>query len=101
MHNQEVSKQDNIMIQRLFTAALRVVRDMRMRVEATSEPPETLARCLLYLMIQAEMSDEEMAGTFVNVMVAAGEAPASALAQTLEELSMNQPVLERLVAEAN
>lgn len=101
LHDQHVNEMDNIMMERLYNAAMRVVRDMRQRVESSQEHSETVCRSLLYLMMQAGLDDEEMACTFVNVMVAAGEAPASTLAQTLEELAWNPAMQQRLEAEAS
>jgi cytochrome P450 len=100
-HDQNVSEDDAVMMERLYQAALQVVVDMRRLAEQTEEPSPSVARSLLYLMMQAGLDNEEMARTFVNVMVAAGEAPASALAQTLEELAFNGSIQERLNVEAS
>jgi len=44
-------------------------------------------------------SDHEVASTYVNLMIAAGEAPASTLAQLLEELAQNDQVTNKLLEE--
>merc|ERR1719329_1579194 len=77
---------------KLFKATSLVVTDFRNRLRGVEKPSKVLRRSLLYTMVQGGFTDEEMASTMVNVMIAAGEAPASGLAQTLEELGRNHKV---------
>merc|ERR1719329_138390 len=81
---------------KLFKATSLVVTDFRNRLRGVEKPSKVLRRSLLYTMVQGGFTDEEMASTMVNVMIAAGEAPASGLAQTLEELGRNDLVQTRL-----
>lgn len=91
-HEQTITEEDDKMMTKLFNAASVVVKDFRRRLEDCENPSKVMKRSLLYTMVKGEFTDEEMASTLVNVMIAAGEAPASGLAQTLEELGRNQTV---------
>lgn len=99
-HDQSVNAEDDRMMHLIYDASLRVVQDFRALVEAHGATSEATSRSMLNLYMKAGYSDAEMAATIVNVMIAAGEAPASALAQTLEELARNPAVQEKLLAEA-
>jgi len=91
-HEQVLTEEDDRMMAKLFDATSLVVQDFRKRLQVCEKPSKVLTRSLLYTMVQGGFSDEEMASTMVNVMIAAGEAPASGLAQTLEEIGRNHKV---------
>jgi len=99
-HDQNVSQEDDRMMQRIFQASLTVVQDFRHLVGIAKRQSEAVQCSMLYIMMQAGYSDEEMAATLVNVMIAAGEAPASSLAQTLEEVARNPTIQHGLLEEA-
>jgi cytochrome P450 len=99
-HSQLVSTEDDTQMKRLHDAAFEVVQMFKERLAATKEISQLTRRALLFNCIRAKLSDEEMANTLVNVMIAAGEAPASGLAQTLEELARNPELQQKLRSEA-
>eukprot|EP00658_Telonema_sp_P-2_P001321 TRINITY_DN10499_c0_g2_i1.p1 TRINITY_DN10499_c0_g2~~TRINITY_DN10499_c0_g2_i1.p1 ORF type:complete len:509 (-),score=113.47 TRINITY_DN10499_c0_g2_i1:114-1640(-) len=99
-HSQLVTEEDSRMMDRLFQTGLKIVAEFKALSAKVQEPSDTLKRCLLYLSDRAGISSEEMAATLVNVMIAAGEAPASILAQTLEEIAKHPDVQGKLLQEA-
>jgi len=100
-HDQTVTADDSEMMDRIMCASLRVVRKFHeLQASMCEAPSEAHKRSMLALMA-GKYSDEEMAATIVNVMIAAGEAPASALAQTIEEIARNGPVQSKLWEEVN
>jgi cytochrome P450 len=92
----EVTQVDEEMMKRLYEASLAVVLDFRARQAANENLSEAVKKSLVWILIQNDYGNEEIAATLVNVMIAAGEAPASALAQTLEEIANNTPVQQRM-----
>lgn len=97
-HDQSVTAEDEVVMKSMYETSLEAVRTFK-RLVAGSEPLEATQRSMLYLHMKAGYSEEESAATIVNVMIAAGEAPASALAQTLEELGRNPCVQTKLLDE--
>lgn len=101
-HEQDVTPEDDRMMMNLYAAALAIVHDFKAWIVAMSDHDlsRQVRKSMLYLQLQQGHSDAEMAATIVNVMIAAGEAPASALAQTIEELGRNAVVQSKLQEEA-
>lgn len=100
-----VTEQDEVMMQKLKDAALEVVVAFRGRFgcavgcAASVAAMSDATRCsILNVMMQVGTPDDELAATFVNVVIAAAEAPGSALAQLLEELGSNPELQEKLRA---
>lgn len=97
-HDQVVTTEDDRMMKALFEASMVVVSDYRKMAEglADSAISPVTKHCMLHIYMTSGHSDEEMAATFVNVMIAAGEAPGSVLAQLVEELGQNEAVQTRV-----
>jgi cytochrome P450 len=90
-HSQAVIEQDEKMLNNIVQASQNMVDAFR------QTPPGPAAdRSIVHLMIQDGADDQEIAGTIVNVMIAAAEAPASALALILQELCRNTAVQDKL-----
>jgi len=83
----------------LQAAASRVVQAFRARVEGTARVRRGVSQSILYKQMQAGHTDTEMAATVFDLMFAAGEVPATALAQTLNKLCENSEAQQRLHAE--
>ena len=123
-HDPALSKLDEKMLTLLGTAAEDVVAAFRVRhaaraAEAAAEAAEAAAgeaageaaaatasaadasarandSCMLALMLDAGCTDSQAAAVIVNTVIAGAEAPASALAHTLQELGRNKPIQDRL-----
>ena len=67
--------------------------------ESGSQAEEPEARSLLALMLDAGCTDDEAGAVLVNTVIAGAEAPASALAHTLQELAFSTGVQQQVRAE--
>jgi cytochrome P450 len=100
-HSQLVTKEDEVMMQKIYDASLECVQVFKRKWADGSPRDATIERCMFGCFLNAGgYSDYEMAATMVNVMIAAGEAPASTLAQLLEEMGRDQEKQQRVLAEA-
>jgi len=93
-HEQEVSAHDEQMMDAITQASLALIAEFKQQASPTESS-------LVSLMLDAGLTEQEIAATIVNVMIAAAEAPASALAFTLQELSRNLPLQEQLRKEVD
>jgi cytochrome P450 len=98
-HDQRVTAEDDVMMKRLAQASAEVVQNFKTWSKTCATPKEVTNCALFHVMLKNGFSDEEMAATMVNIIIAAGEAPASALAQTLEELAMHGDTQAKVRAE--
>ena len=71
------------------------------RATDVDEEDKAQQRCAMHIMTREGHSDWEIAASCVNILVAATEAPASAIAHTLEELAYNAGVQSKLVDEVH
>jgi len=86
----------------IYNASLASVqRFQALTKERPHEMDETIKKSLMGIYNTQGYTDYEMAATMVNVMIAAGEAPASALAQTLEELARREEIQAVLLKESD
>lgn len=99
-HDQTVVDEDDRQMNRLQQAAAEVVTLFLSKFNVSQSLSPATERCLLANCIKARLSEEEMSRTLVNVLIAAGEAPASGLAQTLEHLASSSDLQENLREEA-
>lgn len=90
-HSQAITETDEKMLDNIVQASMRMVEAFK-----NAAPGTAAERSIVHLMLTEGMDDEEIAGTIVNVMIAAAEAPASALALILEELCRNPAVQDQL-----
>lgn len=97
-HNPDPTSEDQMMMSKLREASEQFVAEFRkaQRVSSSEEKgcSEEKAPFMLGLMLDAGCTDAEMAAILVNVVIAGAEAPASALAHTLQELAA-QPLLQQ------
>ena len=115
-HDPSVTALDERMMEQLQNSAVGVVAGFRRlheaekakaseataATEATGEAEEAAGpeqRALLAVMLEAGCSDEACAAVLVNVVIAGAEAPASALAHTLQELAFNPGVQSKVRGE--
>jgi len=82
------------MLDNIVQSSLHLIHTFR-----SAAPGEASDRSIVSLMLNEGMDDQEIAGTIVNVMIAAAEAPASALALIAQELCHNTPVQDQLFEE--
>lgn len=99
-HIQIVDSEDDRQMNRLQQAAAQIVKLFLSKFNALQSLSQATERCLLANCVKARLSEEEMSCTLVNVLIAAGEAPASGLAQTLEYLASSSDLQEKLQEEA-
>ena len=109
-HDHAMTETDNQMMCKLHTAAILLVAEFREFKESRDQAPagpislkaeEQAPNCptLLNLVLDADCTDAESAAVLVNVVIAAAEAPASALAHTLHELAFDRSIQDQLKAE--
>ena len=101
-HSGEVNAEDERWMGLLHDAGRTTVDGWRAHHNMLSEEEKTgsaEASTMLAVMDSHGFSRDEMAAMLVNAIIAGSEAPASSLAQTLQELAFNQPVQELLVKE--
>jgi len=99
-HLQTVDSEDDRQMGRLEQAAAEVVKLFLSKFDASQSLSPITKRSVLANCVKARLSEEEMSRTLVNVLIAAGEAPASGLAQTLEHLASSSDMQEKLREEA-
>jgi len=95
-HSQDVTQLDEKHLENIVQASLDMINAFRAAPRGAAAE-----RSIVGLMLEKGLSDDEIAGTMVNVMIAAGEAPAGALALILQELCHNKPAQEQLFEEVN
>ena len=100
-HDQVITTEDDAMMRQLLDASLVVVSDYRNLLEKSCHTAPVTKYCMLYIYMTNGYSDHEMAATFVNVMIAAGEAPGSVLAQLVQQLGHSQGVQTRVYQEVD
>ena len=95
-HDATVTAEDEVMMAKAKDAGMRIVQAWR-----EEGSPETEDKTMLAVMAKAGNSDEEMAAMLVNAIIAGAEAPGSTLAQLLQELAFNPPLLAALQSETD
>lgn len=97
-HDQTVTPDDDRMMSALLDASRAVVVGYREISSGLDDSAleDVTRHCLLQIYMSNGYSDDEMAATFTNVMIAAGEAPGSVLAQLVEELGRSPAVQTRV-----
>jgi len=99
-HLQTVDSEDDRQMGRLQQVASEVVKLFLSKFNGSQSFSAATERSLLANCVKARLSEEEMSRTLVNVLIAAGEAPASGLAQTLEYLAGSSDMQNKLQEEA-
>mmetsp|Transcript_21602 Transcript_21602/g.49783 ORF Transcript_21602/g.49783 Transcript_21602/m.49783 type:complete len:535 (-) Transcript_21602:57-1661(-) len=105
-HQQDLSVEDEAMMEKLLAAALGVVQEYRALVyvrdqEADDSNQTGPKGTMLATMLDAGCTDEQAASVLVNLVIAGAEAPASALAHTLQHLGRDTDVQQQLRDEVN
>eukprot|EP00928_Gymnodinium_smaydae_P045303 TRINITY_DN3021_c0_g1_i4.p1 TRINITY_DN3021_c0_g1~~TRINITY_DN3021_c0_g1_i4.p1 ORF type:complete len:530 (-),score=125.83 TRINITY_DN3021_c0_g1_i4:514-2103(-) len=112
-HDPSLTQKDEEMLKLLgrssedVVAAFRAYREARVVETSDEENASAAAKasakandtCMLALMLDAGCTNEQAAAVIVNTIIAGAEAPASALAHTLQELGRNPQIQERLRSE--
>ena len=101
-HSGEVNAEDEHWMGQLHDAGRTTVDGWRAHHNSLSDEEKeskTEESTMLAVMDRHGFSRDEMAAMLVNAIIAGSEAPASSLAQTLQELAFNVPVQELLVKE--
>jgi cytochrome P450 len=101
-HSAAVNSEDELWMARLHDAGRTTVDGWRAYFDtlgAAEKEAQKEASTMLAVMDRAGFSRDEMAAMLVNAVIAGSEAPASSLAQTLQELAFNPPVQALLAKE--
>ena len=104
-HDQKVTPADEKVMTALHLAAIAVVGRLRALHAAAANQSEDAdgtpmpPRALAAIMLSMGFTDEEVAAVIVNTVIAGAEAPASALAHTLRELSRRPELQQQLRTE--
>lgn len=107
MHDKNVTDEDEVQMARLADAGRVIVAGFRQMVDERhggdfAKLNESQRRSVLGCMMRTgEYADEECAATLVNLLIAGGEAPASVLGHTLEEMAYNPAMWQALQAEVD
>jgi cytochrome P450 len=104
MFDRKISGADEAVMQRLNEKGIALVKEFKKRLEdgtqcLPGQSQELLERSFLYVMLQADVPLEEVAGSMINTFLAASEGPAGGLALLLQELAHNKGVQDTLAAE--
>lgn len=91
-HSAEVSAADTVTMKRMHATALGIVSRWR-ELGGLELDGEDQGCSMLHSMEKSKFGDEHMASMLVNTIIAGAEAPASALAATIEHLSRD-PALQ-------
>jgi cytochrome P450 len=96
-HDACATAEDEATMAKAMDAGLRIVQAWREHGQSGTSEAEQ--KTMLAVMSEAGNSDEEMAAMVINAIIAGAEAPASTLAQFLQELAFNAPLQTALAAE--
>jgi len=90
----DLSQADAAMLLKVYPHALAAVQQVR-ELGPSSTP--TISRSLLGLMLKADRyTDDEMARTLVNMIVAGAESPAAGIAKTIAGVAAHPKVLKKI-----